>query len=189
MGQTGDPDEDFRRGGGVVLPAQGKGLPAGYYKLPDGTAMYVDPASGQVPREFAALVSQPGGIARDPISNLPSNFIPATGGPEAAFQKSQRYTQAGGGEIAEQARTNRVTKINSRNYMLVEFPQLTVPVGVTSAVKKASPSSIRLTRARCWPSTSTLTVPSGNLSICKMVETQPTSNMSDTRGSSLAAAF
>jgi protein-tyrosine phosphatase len=32
-------------------------------------------------------------------------------------------------EIAEQARSNRVTKINSRNYMLVEFPQLTVPVG------------------------------------------------------------
>jgi protein-tyrosine phosphatase len=31
--------------------------------------------------------------------------------------------------IAEQARTNRVTKINQRNYMLVEFPQLTVPVG------------------------------------------------------------
>jgi protein-tyrosine phosphatase len=32
-------------------------------------------------------------------------------------------------EIAEQARNNRVTKINQRNYMLVEFPQLTVPVG------------------------------------------------------------
>ena len=32
-------------------------------------------------------------------------------------------------EIAEQARTNRVTKINQRNYMLVEFPQLTMPVG------------------------------------------------------------
>jgi protein-tyrosine phosphatase len=32
-------------------------------------------------------------------------------------------------EIAEQARSNRVTKLNSCNYMLVEFPQLTVPVG------------------------------------------------------------
>ena len=32
-------------------------------------------------------------------------------------------------EIVEQARSNRVTKLNSRNYMLVEFPQLTVPVG------------------------------------------------------------
>src|SRR5436190_746454 len=33
-------------------------------------------------------------------------------------------------ETAEQARTNRVTRINNRNYMLVEFPQLTVPLGV-----------------------------------------------------------
>src|SRR5688572_4743544 len=32
-------------------------------------------------------------------------------------------------EIAEQATNNRVTKINQRNYMLVEFPQLTVPIG------------------------------------------------------------
>jgi len=32
-------------------------------------------------------------------------------------------------EIVELAKTNRVTKINQHNYMLVEFPQLTVPVG------------------------------------------------------------
>jgi protein-tyrosine phosphatase len=32
-------------------------------------------------------------------------------------------------EIAQQAKSNRVTKINQHNYMLVEFPQLTVPVG------------------------------------------------------------
>ena len=32
-------------------------------------------------------------------------------------------------EIVEQARDNRVTKINAGNYMLVEFPQLTIPVG------------------------------------------------------------
>jgi len=32
-------------------------------------------------------------------------------------------------DIAEQARTNRVLKINQHNYMLVEFPQLMVPVG------------------------------------------------------------
>jgi protein-tyrosine phosphatase len=32
-------------------------------------------------------------------------------------------------EILEQARTNRFTKINEHNYMLVEFPQLTIPVG------------------------------------------------------------
>ena len=61
--------------------------------------------------------------------------------------------------------------------------------GVTLAEKCSSPSSILLTRARCWPSTSTFTVPSGSLSICRMVETQPTSNMSVTSGSSLAAAF
>ena len=61
--------------------------------------------------------------------------------------------------------------------------------GVTVAVKWDSPSSMRFTLARCWPSTSTLTVPSGSFSICKMVETQPTSNMSDTAGSSLAAVF
>src|SRR5438477_3111201 len=32
-------------------------------------------------------------------------------------------------EIARQAKSNRVTKINQQNYMLVEFPQLTVPIG------------------------------------------------------------
>jgi protein-tyrosine phosphatase len=32
-------------------------------------------------------------------------------------------------EIAEQVEARRVTTINQRNYMLVEFPQLTVPVG------------------------------------------------------------
>jgi protein-tyrosine phosphatase len=32
-------------------------------------------------------------------------------------------------DIAEHVRNNRVTRINQRNYMLVEFPQLTVPVG------------------------------------------------------------
>src|SRR5215831_15717651 len=33
-------------------------------------------------------------------------------------------------DIAEHVLNNRVTKINQRNYMLVEFPQLTIPVGV-----------------------------------------------------------
>src|SRR5205823_2332173 len=33
-------------------------------------------------------------------------------------------------DIAEQTKTGRVTRINNRNYMLVEFPQLTVPLGV-----------------------------------------------------------
>jgi len=33
-------------------------------------------------------------------------------------------------EIADQVKTNRVTRINNRNYMLVELPQLTVPLGL-----------------------------------------------------------
>ena len=61
--------------------------------------------------------------------------------------------------------------------------------GVTAATKCTSPSVMDLTSARCWPSTNTLTVPSGSFSICRMVETQPTSNMSSTPGSSLAAVF
>ena len=32
-------------------------------------------------------------------------------------------------DIVEQAKKNRVTKVNQRNYMLVEFPQLAVPFG------------------------------------------------------------
>jgi len=32
-------------------------------------------------------------------------------------------------EIVEQARTNRVTKLNRQNYMLVEFPTMVVPIG------------------------------------------------------------
>jgi hypothetical protein len=43
--------------------------------------------------------------------------------------------------------------------------------------------------ARCTPSTSTFTVPSGSLSICRMLDTQPISNMSSGFGSSLPAAF
>ena len=44
-------------------------------------------------------------------------------------------------------------------------------------------------RARCTPSTSTFTVPSGSFSICRMVETQPISNMSSAPGSSLAGGL
>ena len=32
-------------------------------------------------------------------------------------------------EIVEQAKSNRITRINQRNYMLVEFPQFSIPVG------------------------------------------------------------
>jgi protein-tyrosine phosphatase len=46
-------------------------------------------------------------------------------------------------EIAEQARGNRVTKINDRNYMLVEFPQLTVPVGADQLFYKLLLQGVR----------------------------------------------
>jgi len=46
-------------------------------------------------------------------------------------------------EIAEQAKNNRVTKINQRNYMLVEFPQLTVPVGADELFYKLLLQGVR----------------------------------------------
>jgi protein-tyrosine phosphatase len=46
-------------------------------------------------------------------------------------------------EIAEQAKTNRVTKINQRNYMLVEFPQLTVPIGAEELFYKLLLQGVR----------------------------------------------
>ncbi len=45
-------------------------------------------------------------------------------------------------EIAEQAKANRVTRINNRNYMLVEFPQLTVPIGADELFYKLQLQSI-----------------------------------------------
>ncbi|OPZ59134.1 MAG: hypothetical protein BWY87_01151 [Deltaproteobacteria bacterium ADurb.Bin510] len=61
--------------------------------------------------------------------------------------------------------------------------------GTTSAVKCSAVSWMALVSARCTPSTSTFTVPSGSFSICRMLETQPISNMSSGLGSSLPAAF
>jgi protein-tyrosine phosphatase len=46
-------------------------------------------------------------------------------------------------DIAEQARNNRVTKINQRNYMLVEFPQLTVPIGAEELFYKLLLQGVR----------------------------------------------
>jgi protein-tyrosine phosphatase len=45
-------------------------------------------------------------------------------------------------EIAEQAKSNRVMKLNRRNYMLVEFPQLTVPIGAEDLFYKLQLQSI-----------------------------------------------
>jgi protein-tyrosine phosphatase len=46
-------------------------------------------------------------------------------------------------EIAEQAKNNRVTRINQRNYMLVEFPQLMVPVGADELFYKLQLYGVR----------------------------------------------
>src|SRR5262245_41929872 len=46
-------------------------------------------------------------------------------------------------DIAEHAKGNRVTKINQRNYMLVEFPQLTVPIGADDLFYKLLLQGVR----------------------------------------------
>jgi protein-tyrosine phosphatase len=46
-------------------------------------------------------------------------------------------------EIADQVRDNRVTKINAGNYMLVEFPQLTIPVGADELFYKLLLQGVR----------------------------------------------
>ncbi len=46
-------------------------------------------------------------------------------------------------EIAEQAATNRVTKLNAKNYMLVEFPSMTVPIGVEELFYRLQVNGVR----------------------------------------------
>jgi protein-tyrosine phosphatase len=46
-------------------------------------------------------------------------------------------------DIADHARNNRVMKINQQNYMLVEFPQLTVPIGVDELFYKLLIQGVR----------------------------------------------
>ena len=46
-------------------------------------------------------------------------------------------------DIAEHARNNRVMKINQLNYMLVEFPQLTVPIGADELFYKLLIQGVR----------------------------------------------
>lgn len=46
-------------------------------------------------------------------------------------------------DIAQQAKSDRVMKINQRNYMLVEFPQLTVPVGAEELFYKLRLNGVR----------------------------------------------
>ena len=46
-------------------------------------------------------------------------------------------------EIAEQAKTNRVTKLNNKNYMLVEFPTMTVPIGADELFYRLQLNGVR----------------------------------------------
>ena len=70
------------------------------------------------------------------------------------------------------------------------FPRLSPKgTGSISALKWLFSSITCSTLARCVPSTRTLTVPSGSLSICKILAILPTRYKSSTVGSSLAAAF
>src|SRR5262245_2925682 len=46
-------------------------------------------------------------------------------------------------DIVDQAKNNLVTKINQRNYMLVEFPQLTIPVGADRLFYKLQLEGVR----------------------------------------------
>lgn len=46
-------------------------------------------------------------------------------------------------EIAEQAKTNRVTKLNGKNYMLVEFPTMTVPIGADELFYRLQLNGVR----------------------------------------------
>jgi protein-tyrosine phosphatase len=46
-------------------------------------------------------------------------------------------------EIAEQAATNRVTKLNAKNYMLVEFPSMTVPIGADELFYRLQLNGVR----------------------------------------------
>src|SRR6185436_15135948 len=46
-------------------------------------------------------------------------------------------------EIAEQARRDRVTKLNRQNYMLVEFPMMTVPIGVEELFYRLQLNGVR----------------------------------------------
>ena len=57
------------------------------------------------------------------------------------------------------------------------------------AIKQSAVSSNAEMRTRCKPSTSTFTVPSGNLSICNTVASVPISYKSLASGSSLVADF
>ncbi len=105
LGQTGDVNKDWLNqsdtsgliagGGNEVLTA--KNLKAGYYTgIPglDG-AYYYDPSTGQAPAEFVKWANALTDSDRDPFTGTPKGYIPAEGGPQAAF--SQRFDQTKAG--------------------------------------------------------------------------------------------
>ena len=76
-----------------------------------------------------------------------------------------------------------------RNASTSAGPSSLDEIGCASAEKNSPLFVNAVNSARCNPSTNTLTVPSGSLSICSTVATQPVSYKSSGDGSSLAADF
>ncbi len=111
--------------------------------------------------------------ARRPASSIPASEVRISGG---IFLLSLTYWS----NCASTARRMASTSLSARS---------STGIRLISATNSARWSSMRSTRARCTPSTSTLTVPSGSLSICRMLARQPISYMSSGTGSSLAADF
>src|SRR2546421_2841256 len=116
----------------------------------------------------AAMVS-----ARRPASSMPAMDVRISGG---IFLLSLTYWS----NCCVTAR---------RNASISGLVSASGGTGATSATKCSPLSRMTWVLARWMPSTSTFTVPSGSFSICRMLDTQPTSNMSSGFGSSLPAAF
>ncbi len=76
LGQTGDAKKDWMAGGSDRAVLKNK-FPAGYYRISPTQALYVDPASGSVPKQFIDMLdAQSGDLARDPIPGVPTAYLP-----------------------------------------------------------------------------------------------------------------
>jgi protein-tyrosine phosphatase len=98
------------------------------------------------------MVSTPhmfNGLSRNPEPSEIVERVAALNEAVAAAAGDRRITILPGNEvhvshdIAAQAKNNRVTNINQRNYMLVEFPQFTVPIGADDVFYKLMLQGIR----------------------------------------------
>lgn len=78
LGQTGDAKKDWLAGGPGRAALNPKlKFPAGYYRLSPTQAVYVDPKSGTIPQQFFDMLdSKTGDLARDPVSGLPTAYLP-----------------------------------------------------------------------------------------------------------------